>query len=215
MARERAGFKSAAAFASAKGLTESTYRSAENGTRGLSISAARQYARLLNVTWQWLVDGGPPVEGGDISDPVTTQPINIMQLARDLPILGAGGCGDDGLFELNGQVADHTRRPPRLVGVKDAYGLWVNGSSMDPWRKNGAFVWVHPHWPVNIGDHIVVQLKPAREGDLIPAYIKKLVRRTARELTLHQYQPAENIAIPMSKVMTIHRVVEWEEAFGM
>lgn len=56
-ARERAGFPSAAGFAKHVDVPEVTYRSHENGTRGLSIQAARRYAPALRTSWQWLMFG--------------------------------------------------------------------------------------------------------------------------------------------------------------
>lgn len=60
MARRRAGFRSAAAFARAYELSEVTYRSHENGQRGMNLEAAQRYARLLKVSPSWLLTG----EGG-------------------------------------------------------------------------------------------------------------------------------------------------------
>jgi phage repressor protein C with HTH and peptisase S24 domain len=56
-------------------------------------------------------------------------------MLQDVPILGGGACGEDGLFELNGQILGFARRPPMLVGVKDVYALYVYGDSMVPWRE--------------------------------------------------------------------------------
>ncbi len=148
-------------------------------------------------------------------EPLTKPDIILGEMSRDVPILGAGSCGEDGMFELNGQVHDHAKRPPRLVGVKDAYALWVMGTSMEKWRRNGELVYVHPHQPVNVGDYVVVQLKPENAGGNIPVYIKELVRRTTRDLRLRQYNPAEEISIPTAKVASIHRIVDWSELMGI
>ena len=56
-AREEAGFGSAAAFARATDAAEATYRSHENGTRDLTIAAAKRYARGLKRSWEWLMFG--------------------------------------------------------------------------------------------------------------------------------------------------------------
>jgi phage repressor protein C with HTH and peptisase S24 domain len=136
-------------------------------------------------------------------------------MPRDLPILGGGACGEDGLFEFNGQELDRARRPPRLAGVKDAYALFVQGHSMAPWREHGDLVYVHPHLPVKIGDYVVVQLKQERDGGHFPAYIKRLVRRSERECRLLQYDPRKEITIPTSKIALIHRILDWSELMGL
>jgi len=64
-ARERVGYATAAAFAKAHDLTESTYRSHENGSRGLTVAAARHYAELLGVGWTWIMAGDAPAHAGE------------------------------------------------------------------------------------------------------------------------------------------------------
>ena len=54
-ARKEAGYKSASEFAKQKGLSLSTYRHHENGTRGMSIELIKHYAELLNISVASLV----------------------------------------------------------------------------------------------------------------------------------------------------------------
>lgn len=146
---------------------------------------------------------------------LTTSDINIQSMPRDVPILGGGACGEDGLFELNGQILDHARRPPRLIGVRDIYALYVHGISMSPWREPGGLVYVHPHQPVKIGDYVVVQMMPEGADSLPAAYIKKLVRRTAEKLVLLQFSPREEKTLPAKKVKAVHRIMDWDELMGI
>lgn len=79
-ARERAGFKSGADFCRAHELPESTYRSHENGTRGISLPQARLYARLLNVPLNWLLEGkeGDDIEADYLAKPAVKLTAEIM-----------------------------------------------------------------------------------------------------------------------------------------
>lgn len=230
------------------GVPESTLRSFLDGTvRSMRHDNLDKLARAAGVTIEQMTrskaeragkdekgdarngNSEQPAKSGQGSknrtepgpESVTMEPINVRSMTRDVPILGVGSCGEDGLFELNGQIHDHARRPPRLAGVKDAYALWVIGESMFPWRKNGQLVYVHPHQPVNIGDYVVVQVKPETPGGNIGVFIKELSRRTAKELRLRQYNPPEDRPIPMSKVLqiggvpAIHRIVDWSELMGI
>jgi phage repressor protein C with HTH and peptisase S24 domain len=175
-------------------------------------------ARSLGVNALWLEKGeGARDTGSDPAPlaPVPTAAINIQSMPKDLPVMGNGSCGDDGLFELNGQVLDHVRRPPRLMGVRDGYALWVQGESMAPWREHGGLVVVHPHQPVKINDYVVVQLKAGNDGEQVPAYIKRLVKRTAANLVLLQHNPKKEISIPQSKILAIHKILDWDEAMGI
>lgn len=70
-ARERAGFGSPRAAASAFGWNENTYKSHENGVRGvrgLPEVALRKYARAFRVPWEWLAVGrdGEPIKTIDV-----------------------------------------------------------------------------------------------------------------------------------------------------
>lgn len=56
-ARKAAGYTSADGFAEAHGFATSTVRSAENGSRPLTIRNAKQYAKYLGVSWQKLYFG--------------------------------------------------------------------------------------------------------------------------------------------------------------
>lgn len=183
-----------------------------------------EIAKITGVRADWLETG----EGRMLDDklsvnkpssfiekPLTSPDINVQQMLQDVPILGGASCGDDGLFELNGQVLGYARRPPRLVGVKDIYALYVYGDSMVPWREPRSLVYVHPHQPVQVGDYVVVQLHPEKGTQTPRAYIKRLVRRTADALRLLQYNPHEELSLPMKRVKTVHRVMDWSELLGL
>lgn len=182
-----------------------------------------QLERLLGVRAEWLLHGTLPRNVPSDTLPQVENPIeqstigeiNIQQWARDVPILGGASCGEDGLFELNGQTLDHAKRPPRLVGVNGIYALYVHGESMSPWREPGQLVYVHPHQPVTIGDYVVVQMQPEKPGDLPAAYIKRLVRRTADKLVLFQWNPREEKVLSIRKVKSIQRIMDWSELLSI
>lgn len=58
-ARKRAGFKTAAEFAKAIGVSEVTYRAQERGSRGLTSEFAKLYSEHLSVSLDWLISGNP------------------------------------------------------------------------------------------------------------------------------------------------------------
>lgn len=218
-ARERAGFKSAAAFAAKHGLTESTYRSADNGNRSLTVTNAKAWAPLLGVTWQWLMEGEGPMPS--LPQPGASEPAQMPRfdlMPRNVPVYGSAACasGEEGEFEFNtGDVIDFVKRPPRLEGVKEAYALYLTGTSMVPWRKEGALVYVHPGLPPQIEGHVVLQLKPGREGEAPHAMVKQLLKVTAKDILLHQYNPARDRPFPRARVVSVHRVLEWDELLGI
>jgi phage repressor protein C with HTH and peptisase S24 domain len=229
-ARIEAKFESPTDAARAMGVEPPTYLGHENGSRGFRASAPR-YGDFFRVNLEWLLTGrGAMKRTGSLSETATAATVqidrkketeltvpelNLRNLVNDLPILGSGACGENGLFEMNGQALGMTKRPPKLIGIKDAYALYVSGDSMEPWRFRGRLVYVHPHQPPQIGDFVVVQLHAEDGTENKPAYIKRLVRRTAKELRLFQYNPPEEKSFPMSKVHSVHRIIDTDEAMGV
>lgn len=228
VARERAGYRNAAEFARRHDLVESTYRSHENGTRPLTMAAAKEYAPYLKVPWASLLE---PVAGEQTVMPFTSNThfpaknnvnklqdrvLNVTELSRDVPVLGTAACGDGeaDLFELNGQTVDFVRRPPRLIGVRDAFAVVVAGLSMSPWSEPGDVCYVAPHDPPRINDYVLVQLKPKKSGDAPRAYIKKLIKRTSKEIRLLQFEPREEFSIKLVDIVSIQRVIPWRELMG-
>jgi phage repressor protein C with HTH and peptisase S24 domain len=223
MAREHAKLSQAQLGKAIGGLKQPSILAIEK--RDTKSKYTMEIARITGVRAEWLETG----EGKMLADKSSTDApllgnekklltpadINIQTMLQDVPILGGASCGDDGLFELNGQILGFARRPPRLVGVKDIYALYVYGDSMVPWREPRSLVYVHPHQPVQVGDYVVVQLVPEKGTSTPRAYIKRLVRRTADTLRLHQYNPAEEISLPMKRVKSVHRVMDWSELLGL
>ncbi len=86
-----------------------------------------------------------------------------MAVRKDLPTLGEARGGTDGLFFDNGAPSKSlVYRPPDLIGVEGAYGVYVNGDSMRPRFKHGELIYVNPAKPVSSGDDVVIQLDDGR-----------------------------------------------------
>lgn len=228
-AREAAGFARASdALARHRDWKSSTYMAHENGQNGIGPGPATEYATAYGVDPGWIMTGmgqGPKlkVEPKPAALPSNATVIGnadlgveglaFSRMPRDVPVLGMASCGPDGAISLPGGAVDHMRRPPRLAGVRDAYVVVSDGDSMREWRRHGEPSYAHPHQPVQIGDRVVVQvLLP--DGEKV-AYVKELVRRTAKELRLRQYNPPEEITIPMKSVVAVHRIMEWPELLGL
>lgn len=136
---------------------------------------------------------------------------------RDVPIYGVtvGGTDDDSDFFLNvGQIVDHARRPPALTR-RNVFALYVQGTSMSPWRASGSLVYLDPVRPAKAGDHVVVECHPNREGEGHPAFLKEFISQTPTKLKLRQYNPDGAADISLAKIRKIYRVIEWEEVLGV
>jgi len=202
------------ALGKATGLSYQAIQQIEDGTSKTSRKLL-DLAKALQVPADWLMSDDdtppPPLPAGVAA----TSELSIQQMPRDLEVLGGALCGEDGLFEFNGTVLDHVRRPPRLMSVKGAYAVYVDGECMSPWREHGDLVYVHPHVPVKIADYVVVQLHPQSDGGPRPAYIKRLVRRTSTSLHLLQYNPRKELQIPAKRVGAIHKIIDWSELMSI
>jgi phage repressor protein C with HTH and peptisase S24 domain len=222
LARQAAGFDSAADAAAALNVKYPTYAGHENGTRGLRRNIEK-YARRFNVSMDWLLTGKgtpPSVENaGGLSRSAPKQlasnsnePPNAF--VRDkvagqgeyIPLYGHAVGGVDGEFVLNGNVLDHILAPPGLRRIDGAYAVTVAGESMEPRYFDGETVFVNPQRRVKRGDFVVVQIKNPNEGSPPLAYIKRFVRHNDTELVLEQFNPAKEIRFPHSDVVHVHYI---------
>jgi phage repressor protein C with HTH and peptisase S24 domain len=209
----------------AKKIGGITYQAIQAIEKGGNTKHLNGIARALGVNPDWLETGegsrdplstGKPADFIDNPRPEAPALPRTDLMPRNLPVFGSAACGDDGEFEFNtGEVIDYVKRPPRLEGIKEAYALYLVGSSMIPWRKQGQLVYVHPGQPPQIEDHVVVQFKPEQQGEAPRAMVKLLMKRNAKEIVLRQYNPESSRTFKMDKVHSIHRVVDWDELLGI
>jgi phage repressor protein C with HTH and peptisase S24 domain len=221
LAREHAGFARASDAARAMGVGEPTYLGHENGSRGLSRAAAR-YARFFRVSLDWLIGGHGAFEpaGGEprlaavpraaaAEPPLPPRNAEIGGPARfgaTIPAYGQAVGGKDGEFILNGNRIVDVLAPPALQGVRDAYAVYVVGDSMEPRYFAGEAVFVNPRLPVRRGHFVVAQVA-VQEGEPPHAYVKRFVAREARLLRLEQFNPKKTLEFPLSRVISVHRII--------
>lgn len=140
---------------------------------------------------------------------------------RDLPIYGTalgapidfGGVAVEQTELQMSEVIDRYRRPSALRGRADAYGVYIQGSSMAPRFQEGEVAFVDPKRPPQVGDDVLVFIaSPEDEGERITAcLIKRLVRRTAEYIELEQFNPGLAFKIERGRVKNVHRVIPWAE----
>ena len=196
------------------------------------IDTLERIAGVLETSATWLFDkSGPKVvpKGVPSDRPAAEQSApeyvradvvvpTPSEMPRNLPVFGtARGSlvdGVEGIDVFSTTAVDYVRRPPALMGVPDAYAIFVNGDSMDPEHPHGALRMVHPHRPVSPGDSVIVQ---TRHWDHAPAqgYIKKFRRRSGDRIVLEQLNPSARIEIPMKFVLSVHKVMDMNDLFGV
>lgn len=173
-------------------------------------------AKALRVNPNWLADGSgvrdlDAVSGGASAmslpenPPITealphAQPIGYG--GRNLPIYGAGQGGTDGFINADTSVAvDWTYTPPELLGVKGAFGLYVDGDSMtDMGLPEGTLVHVHPHRRPKAGQFCVAVKKGGG------TFVKKYVATRAGKLVLAQSNPKREFDMPLSELRALYLI---------
>lgn len=124
---------------------------------------------------------------------------------RRLPVFGAAKGGWDGSLVDWENPAEWLPVPPELLGVNEAFAMFVTGDSMEPRYSHGDMVYCHPSRPATRGCYVVVVKKT---GDTL---IKQFIRAQNTSVELHQFNPEGTIKLPLTDITHIYRIVgQWE-----
>lgn len=132
----------------------------------------------------------------------------------DIPVKGVAVGGNDADFSFNGSVSEYVRRPPGLAKANGVYAVYVTSDSMSPRFDPNDLLYVSALRPAAVGDYVVVELHPEEDGTPGKGFIKRLVRRGATAVKLHQFNPDCDIEIEAARIKSIHRVFTNNELFG-
>jgi phage repressor protein C with HTH and peptisase S24 domain len=150
-----------------------------------------------------------------IVDANITTPLR-SEMDRDIPIMGTVSGGPGGLPQMaNGEAVDWARRPPRLKGRTDVFGLWVEDLSMIPAFRPGSLILVEASRPPSPGDDVVIEIAPEGPRDEQRALIKRLVSLTAKTLTVEQFNPPKQIEFDRRRVIHLYRVMPLADLLGV
>lgn len=149
------------------------------------------------------------------------------QMQGNLPIFGTAlgapreidGDAIEQVTLNKAEVLEYVKRPVILNDNHLAYGLRVEGYSMEPRHRDGEMLIVDPLGRIKIGEDVVVYLRPTSpeedDGETARAVlVKRIVRRSSGFIELEQYQPAKTFRIDMQEVLRIDRVMPWQELLG-
>lgn len=151
--------------------------------------------------------------GAFVPDPKDLPPPSTMPL--DVPVYGTVVGGSDGDFEMNGEVIDRVRRPAGLTNARNAFALYVVGTSMNPRYDEGDLIFVHPGRPAVTGSDVVVELHAKDEFGRPKALLKSYRGKTPTLLLLTQLNPHADIEIPLDEVKQVLRVLRTNELLGI
>lgn len=205
-ARERLGL-SQEAFAKPLGVTRGAVGNWERD-QGIKRENLVQIAERYGLTVDWLASGSgspPAVREPSNATPSRRKPVDPDLGPEWIPAYGQAMGGEDGYFILNGNKIADLLAPPSLVGVQDAYAVYVAGDSMEPRYYAGEALFVNPRVPIRRGDFVVAQVQFERE-DTPRAYVKRFQRMNDVELVLEQFNPAKELRFDSRAVVSVHRI---------
>lgn len=179
----------------------------------------RRIATVLGVTEQWLMTGQgqklAPAPGEHEVQKVAPELPSRSMMPLDVPVYGtAAGSFARGAFRFEGGIIDYVRRPPGLMGTKNAYALFVEGTSMEPKYPPGELIYIHPDKPARAGDTVVVQTKNGFE-EPDEATLGIYVKTTEKYVVIRKLNPPAEIQIVRNKETRVHKVLTMNELFGV
>lgn len=207
--------KSQAALARYLGLEPPMVSKMVKGTRKVQAVEVDQIRAFFEVAPDaWAARESTPqnsnTPNATILDANITPPLR-SEMPRDVPVLGTVSGGRGGL-QMNGEAVDWVRRPPRLVGRADVFGVYVEDLSMVPAFKPGALVIVEKARPPAPGDDVVIEIM---EGGEQRALIKNLVLSNHKIVRLQQYNPPKEIEIDRAQIVRMFRVMPLADLLGV
>jgi phage repressor protein C with HTH and peptisase S24 domain len=152
-------------------------------------------------------------------------------LQRDLPVFGTALGADLEFVSLDGHPVaieqttlnsadriDQIRRLPALQDEREAFAVYVQGSSMSPRYEDGELALVAPKRAVRPGDYVLVQLKRPlgeEQEEFASALVKRLIRRSGSYIELEQFNPPAKFKVEAERVDSVYHIMSWSEAAGL
>jgi phage repressor protein C with HTH and peptisase S24 domain len=177
-----------------------------------------ELAKQLGETIDYLMTGvrvHKPESGSvEVSEPVDLPALTNLPKLLDVPVFGTVLGGRESDFLILDEIIEYRGRMPGIMGKRRVYGLYVQGDSMAPWAESGDMLFVDPDVPASIGDYIVFELKPVRDGDGRQAFVKRLVGRSPTKLKVKQWNPEKIIEFDRDRIAAVHRVLNNKDLSG-
>jgi transcriptional regulator with XRE-family HTH domain len=180
------------------GISSTTLTRFHNDPAYRNSLSGRTLKKLSDVTGVPL----PTDLGGGTASPRTfIASHSTRSVLRDLPVLGTSRVPTEMYwFDVDAEPS-RIERPCFLYGQFDAYAVYVNDRTMEPVFRPGEIVYVSPSVPASPGDDVAIQLTTGS------GLIKRLERRTGRQIVLKQFSPKRLSAIDIASVRAMHPIV--------
>jgi len=107
----------------------------------------------------------------------------------------------------------YAARPPGLIGVQDAYAIYITGDSMSPRHKSGELRFVHPLRRIKSGDDVIIQTINGQQEPEV--FIKTYERQSSEWYHCRQLNPDAEVRYARSRVKSIHKIMTLNELFNL
>lgn len=186
-------------LADASGTSKSQIDKLEKGDRRLTVDWMVRLAKPLGCDPRDLMREAPNANQN-------FQPVRFAAASSAaealIPVRGAARGGTQQQMFLGDGAIDHVPRPYYLSHTKDAYALYVVGSSMAPMYRPRQLLFVNPYKPPAPGAGVVV----IQKNDAV--LIKEFVRQRKTGVVLREYQPEmREFTVPQEDIAALHVVV--------
>jgi phage repressor protein C with HTH and peptisase S24 domain len=207
---------SAAGASLAAGLSKAYIKNIKEGkSRSPRVEELTRLAVVLQTTVEWLTTGEgiedirnqQPV---DRTSPGSFTPVTLpgrpLVGERNLPVFAAA-MGGDGHHIVSFDAIDYVKRPSLLENVRDAYGIYIIGTSMIPAYEPGDLALVNPHLPPTFNANVVLYHVPPFNIPEAEAMVKRVIGYDDRDWNLRQYNPAKDFTESRADWPYCHRIV--------
>jgi SOS-response transcriptional repressor LexA len=177
-ARELAGFETAADAARALSISQPTYMSHENGTRGFKVASAERYATRFRVSLEWLLTG---TKNKGSREPQLRPTVDET---GSRPVIGAVQAGVWQEADLLDESRVEQLPVPRYLIKPNARQFWLEivGDSVSEYVNSGGHVFCTSVWDwARDTDDLIARaagklvVAERRRGDLVERTVKRLV----------------------------------------
>ncbi len=176
----------------------------------------QQLAHTLGVPVDELrnmADQDDGTKQGDLPAALVTRPPRTPEAppqspsgtAPPLRVYGSAESGPDGAFVLSSDPVAWIARDARLVGVVDAFAVYVQGTSMNHAYEPGNLLLVNPGAQPISGDDVLL-VREERDGTM-RALVRRLVRYNSTTWTVKQFNPEKTYGLPRSRWQRAHLVI--------
>jgi SOS-response transcriptional repressor LexA len=161
-ARRHAGYLSAREASAALGWNANTYKSHENGQRGIKREMAERYGRAYGVSPAWILTGENPPDFVRSNQKLRIPNVSTRKIPK-ISYIAAGTFTEISDPYAEGFGEEWVSVDDNEIGPR-AFALEVEGESMLPEFKSGEVIIIDPDASIKPGDYVAAKTTNAESA---------------------------------------------------